>query len=287
MRRARRWGLVAACSGFWYLAFLYLSLPDVRLLRTTNPENTAFMELRAQQARADGRPVLRRQHWVPYGRISNQLKRAVLVAEDSAFWQHEGVDFEQLKESFEVNVERMQFARGASTITQQLAKNLYLSPSKNPARKLRELMIARRLEAELSKRRILEIYLNVIEWGEGVYGADAAARVHFGKAAAGLDASESALLAAAIINPRTLDPGHPSPRLLRRQRMILRRMGSVVPPPETPAAPAASAPLPPGGADRPVQEEPERPTGVFPESESLPQQGEPPPGVQPGTSSRR
>ena len=110
----------------------------------------------------------------------------MLVTEDSAFWTHEGIDFEQLKESMEVNIERMEFARGGSTITQQLAKNLYLSPSKNPIRKVRELLIARRLEAELSKQRILELYLNVIEWGDGIYGAEAAARTYFHKSAADL-----------------------------------------------------------------------------------------------------
>ena len=99
-----------------------------------------------------------------------------------AFWTHEGIDFDELKESMEVNIERMEFARGGSTITQQLAKNLYLSPSKNPIRKLRELLIARRLEAELTKQRILELYLNVIEWGDGIYGADAAARTLFSQA---------------------------------------------------------------------------------------------------------
>ena len=109
----------------------------------------------------------------------------MIVTEDSAFWQHDGVDFQQLKESMEVNLERMEFARGASTITQQLAKNLYLSPSKNPIRKVRELLIARRLEAELSKQRILELYLNVIEWGDGIYGAEAAARTYFSKSARG------------------------------------------------------------------------------------------------------
>ena len=118
---------------------------------------------------------------MPYERISPHLKRAVLVAEDSAFWQHGGVDFEQLKESMEANFEQGRFARGGSTITQQLAKNLYLSPSRNPIRKLRELIIARRLEAALSKRRILEIYLNVVEWGDGIYGAEAASRVYFHK----------------------------------------------------------------------------------------------------------
>src|SRR6185437_1365389 len=135
--------------------------------------------------------------WASYTRISPHLKRAVLVAEDDAFWQHEGVDFEQLQESLGVDWTRGRFARGGSTITQQLAKNLYLSPSKNPLRKLRELIIARRLEAELPKARILELYLNVIEWGDGIYGAQAAARTYFHTNASNLDPSESAILAAA------------------------------------------------------------------------------------------
>jgi monofunctional biosynthetic peptidoglycan transglycosylase len=143
------------------------------------------------------------------------------------------VDFEQLQESLEVDWAKGRFARGASTITQQLAKNLYLSPSKNPLRKLRELIIARRLEAELKKARILELYLNVIEWGDGVYGVDGAARSYFQKSAAELGPAEAALLAAAIVNPRVLSPAHPSTRLLRRQQLILRRMGAVIPPQES------------------------------------------------------
>ena len=115
--------------------------------------------------------------------------------------------------------------RGASTITQQLAKNLYLSPSKNPIRKARELLIARRLEAELTKQRIFELYLNVIEWGDGIYGAEAAARTYFGKSAASLSPQESALLAGAIINPRLLNPGNPTQRLRRRQAMLLAQDG--------------------------------------------------------------
>ena len=146
------------------------------------------MEIRAREAHDKGEQPRRIQRWVPYPRISSHLKKAVLVAEDSAFWTHGGVDFQQIKESMEVNFERMEFARGASTITQQLAKNLYLSPSKNPVRKIRELLIARRLEAELTKQRILELYLNVIEWGDGIYGADAAARAYFRTPAADLDA---------------------------------------------------------------------------------------------------
>jgi len=133
--------------------------------------------------------------------------------------------------------------QGASTITQQLAKNLYLSPSKDPLRKIRELIIARRLEAELKKARILELYLNVIEWGDGVYGAEAAARTYFQTPAALLTQKEAALLAGAIINPRLLNPGHPNSRLLRRQQLILRRMGGVSPPPAVPvAAPVPSEP---------------------------------------------
>jgi len=223
----------AAGIGFGCLAYAYLTLPDVRPLRDTNPATTSFMEIRADEARDKGATPKHQQYWVPYGRISQDLKRAVLVAEDDAFWQHEGVDFDQLQKSIQLDWARGRFLRGGSTITQQLAKNLFLSPSKNPLRKLRELIIARRLEAELSKRRILELYLNVIEWGDGVYGAEAASRAYFRTSAAELDASQAALLAGAIVNPRTLNPGHPTARLLRRQQLILRRMGAVSPPAET------------------------------------------------------
>jgi monofunctional biosynthetic peptidoglycan transglycosylase len=149
----------------------------------------------------------------------------------------------------EVNLERMEFARGGSTITQQLAKNLYLSPSKNPVRKLREFLIARQLEAELPKQRILELYLNVIEWGDGIYGAEAAARTYFHKSAGELSPQESALLAAAISNPRWMNPGHPTARLRRRQEMVMRRMGAVTPPPVVagppiPAPPSAAPDIP-------------------------------------------
>jgi monofunctional biosynthetic peptidoglycan transglycosylase len=221
----------AAAAAFAYGAFVYVTLPDVRDLKLRNPDTTAFIELRAEEARARGEVPKRIQRWVPYGRISANLTRAVLVAEDDRFWKHEGIDFDELKESMEINIERMEFARGGSTITQQLAKNLYLSPSKNPIRKVREFMIARALEAELSKQRILELYLNVVEWGDGIYGADAAARAYFHKPASDLAPQDAALLAAALVNPRLLDPGHPTPRLRRRQQMVLHRMGGVTPPP--------------------------------------------------------
>jgi monofunctional glycosyltransferase len=235
MRRVRRVLVAVPAILFGCAAYVYLTIPDVRPLRTSNPPSTAFMELRAQQARIMGEKPRRVQRWVSYSRISPQLLRAVLVTEDSKFWRHSGLDYEQIKESMEVNLERGEFARGASTITQQLAKNLYLSPSKNPIRKLRELMIARRLENELTKQRILELYLNVIEWGDGIYGAEAAARTYFRKPASQLDAGESALLAAAIANPRIMNPGQPTARLRRRQQMVMRRMGAVEPPAVTAA----------------------------------------------------
>jgi monofunctional biosynthetic peptidoglycan transglycosylase len=236
--------------GFVSAAYIYLTLPDVRLLRDGNPATTAFMELRAREAHAKGVPVTRDWRWVPYSRISANLKKAVITTEDGAFWQHEGIDYDELRNAVETNWERGEFARGASTITQQLAKNLYLSPSKNPIRKVKELLITRRLEVELSKQRILEIYLNSIEWGGGVWGAEAAARRYFRKSAAELTASESALLAAAIATPHLMNPGSPSARLRRRQQMILRRMGGVTPPPVIERAepvPAEAAPAEPTG----------------------------------------
>jgi monofunctional glycosyltransferase len=267
MRTLGRVLLMILAGGFGYGVYVYLTIPDVRALRTANPATTSFMELRAREARARGEQPRKIQRWISYSRISPQLKRAVLVTEDSAFWQHDGIDFEQLKESMETNLERLTFARGGSTITQQLAKNLYLSPTKNPIRKVRELLIARRLESELTKQRILELYLNVIEWGPGVYGADAAARTYFRKSASELSADEAAMLAAAIHNPRVHDPAHPSARLRRRQQMVMRRMGAVTPPPVV-AGPAI--PAPEGATPSP-----------FPEVVPVP--GQPPSSTMPST----
>jgi monofunctional biosynthetic peptidoglycan transglycosylase len=182
---------------------------------------------------------------VPFNRISNHLKRAVIVAEDSAFFEHEGLDYQQIRESIEDSLEDGGAIRGASTITQQLAKNLYLSESRNPARKLKELIITRRLETALSKRRIFEIYLNSIEWGDGIFGCEAAARAYFGKSAADLGPAEAAMLAGAIINPRVHSPAKPTRRLLRRQQIILGRMGRTAPPAEAPGAAPAATPAAP------------------------------------------
>jgi monofunctional biosynthetic peptidoglycan transglycosylase len=231
-----------AALAFAFLAYLYLTLPDVRGLARTNPKKTAFMELRERESAQRGRALRHYQIWVPYTRMSPNLKRAVLVAEDDAFWQHQGIDMEQLKISIRNDIAKGQAIRGGSTITQQLAKNLYLSPSRDPVRKLRELFIARRLEAALSKGRIFEIYLNVIEWGDGIWGAEAAARSYFGTSASTLSPEQAALLAGAIINPRVYSPAHPNARLLRRQRIILSRMGAYVPPATVPVVNNAPQP---------------------------------------------
>ena len=274
-RLAGRAFAAVAAVGLAVLVYAYLTLPDVRALRTANPSTTAFMDLRAREARASRKSPKHVQRWMAYARISPSLSRAVLVAEDDAFWQHEGVDFEQIQESLETDLARGRFVRGASTITQQLAKNLYLSPARSPLRKFRELIIARRLEAELKKARILEIYLNVIEWGDRVYGAEAAARAYFATSASAVGPSQAALLAAAIVNPRALSPAHPTPRLLRRQQLILRRMGTVSPPPpeSSPseprptirAQPGDSVPSRPEPAPEPA---PTEPAGEPPQSGS-------------------
>jgi monofunctional biosynthetic peptidoglycan transglycosylase len=232
---AKAFALLAVIA-FSYVAYVYLTLPDVRPLARENPRTTAFMEIRKAEARREGREKFAiRQQWISYQRISPSLRRAVIVTEDAAFFDHDGIDIDEIKASLEKNWEEGQFLRGGSTITQQLAKNLYLSESRNPMRKVTELLIARRLEAALTKRRIFEIYLNVIEWGDGIFGCEAASRAYFRKSCASLDVPEAALLAGAIINPRVHSPANPTRRLLRRQQIILRRMQFKPPAPPAPA----------------------------------------------------
>ena len=281
MKRIGRAIAAIAAFGFGYLIYLYLTLPDVRDLRTHNPGTTAFIELRASEARAEGRQPKRVQQWIAYGRISPNLKRAVLVAEDAGFWGHEGIDIVEIRKSLETDWEKGTFLRGASTITQQLAKNLYLSPSRNPFRKLRELIITRRLEHELSKTRIFELYLNEIEWGDGIYGADAAARSYFGESASLVSPDQAALMAGAIVNPRLLTIAHPTARLRSRQRIIRARMGNVTPPPviatplepDSALAPAPSTDLPPD--DLPPAPPEEEPPAQPPVPQPFPGAGQP------------
>ena len=230
MRRVGR--AFAAIAGIAFGCAAY-RLPDAAgraQLRTTQSHDAprSWSCARARRARTRrGTPPRAALGAATRGSRRN-LVRAVLLDRRREFWKHDGLDYEQIKESVEVNLERGEFARGASTITQQLAKNLYLSPSKNPVRKLRELLIARRLEAELTKQRILELYLNVIEWGDGDLrrgsgGADVFRQV----CRRVCRRTEAALLAASIANPRVMNPAHPTARLRRRQSMVLRRMGAV------------------------------------------------------------
>jgi len=265
IRRLGRGLAAAGAAAFGVLAYVYLTLPDVRVLARTNPSTTAFMEMRTREARDTGRAVRRVHRWVPYSRISGNLKRAVIVAEDGAFWQHEGLDYEEIRKSIEIAFEQGGELRGASTITQQLAKNLYLSPSRNPLRKLRELIITRRLEATLPKARIFELYLNLVEWGDGIWGAEAAARTYFGVPASALGREQAALLAGALINPIAYSPRTPPARLLRRQRIILSRMGGVRPPDATPVVRPPETAVDVDAPDLPAPEPLEEPFEEIPE----------------------
>ncbi len=247
----RRLLLATFAAALLAVALLFATLPDVEMLRSEFPSTTAFMERRKRELARTGKES--RLEWtpVPLFRISPALQRAVIVAEDARFWKHEGVDWEAVAETLERDLERGDFRRGASTITQQLAKNLYLSPARTPWRKLREWAIARRLEKTLSKKRILELYLNVAEFGTRTYGAEAAARRYFGKPASQLSVTEAAMLAAIIPSPRLYDPVRHPQRVARRARRILRWMGRPVrvsPRPAPTPAPLPSLPVAPGSS---------------------------------------
>lgn len=222
--RARRiaagLGLLLAGIALWG----WLRWPDVAALATENPETTAFMRRYEAAQRAAGQPARAAQRFVPYAKISDHLKRAVLVAEDIGFFSHQGFEVEEMKKALEEAREKGELPRGASTITQQLAKNLWLSPSRNPWRKVKEALLTWQLEEQLSKRRILELYLNVVEFGPGIYGAEAAARHYFGKPAAALSVRESAQLAAGLPRPSRWHPGSASKAYARRVATIERRM---------------------------------------------------------------
>ncbi len=204
----------------------YLALPNNSLysLRKNNPQRTAIMEQRQREAASENKEFTITKKWVPISRISKHLINAVIVSEDGMFYEHEGVDWYEVEESIKKNLEKGKAARGGSTISQQLAKNLYLSTSKDPMRKFKELIITLRMERILAKRRILEIYLNVIEWGNGVFGVEAASQKYFGKSASQLTREEAAQMAAVIPNPRKYQPNVMSRYVARRSEIILNRM---------------------------------------------------------------
>jgi monofunctional biosynthetic peptidoglycan transglycosylase len=234
------------------LLFEVLMLPRAADLRDQNPATTSMIETRIREAERNGTQPKRVQIWVPLERISPQLQRAVLAGEDSNFAVHHGFDYEAIQKAWEqaqkeADKEAKQegendswlpnlpdFKRGASTVSQQLAKNLYLSSQRSFFRKGQEAIITYFMERNLSKKRILEIYLNVIEWGDGIYGAEAASQYYFHKPAANLNVREAAFLSAMVPNPRTVfNPQKNAKRVARRQRIILRLMPSVKMPPGT------------------------------------------------------
>jgi len=212
--------LLVAGWGAW-IAF---TLPAVDDLARTPPPTTAFMQRYLEEQPEHANSPTLRWRWVPYEGISPHLKRAVLVSEDINFFSHNGFDEGEIGNALKEAWQEKDYPRGASTLTQQLARNLYLSASRTPSRKLKEALLTRRLEAQLSKKRILEIYLNVVEFGPGIYGAEAASWHYFGTIASQLDEQQAAELAAVLPRPSTWYPGRATPGYLAAVERILRRM---------------------------------------------------------------
>ena len=231
MKRLGRWlkWAVLAVAGLFLLWQLWL-LSWVLLWSWVNPGQTKFMEIRLAELRLKNPQAELRQQWVPYERISIHLKRAIIAAEDAKFVDHEGFDWEGMQKAIEKNQKRGRTVAGGSTISQQLAKNLFLTPTKSYVRKVEEAIITLMLEGLWSKRRIFEVYLNVIEWGNGVFGAEAAARHYYNTSAAQLGPEQAARLAGMVPNPRYYDRNRSAPGLGRKAAIILGRMpGAEVP----------------------------------------------------------
>ena len=204
-----------------YCAFAYLSLPDVTDLKSQNPKTTALMLQRYRQARNQGKNLNIRQKWISFERIPKLLKDTVRISEDARFYHHRGVDFSELKAALKKNWQKGKYVRGASTITQQLAKNLYLSTDKTVIRKIKELIIAKRLEKHLKKNRIFQLYLNVIEFGPGVFGVQAASQYFFQKNVSRLNLEEIVRLTAVIPKPLHVSATRNSRWLKWKSRWIL------------------------------------------------------------------
>lgn len=202
----------------------YLNLPDVSWLKEKNPKITALMQQRIDEAAEKGKKLRIRQQWVSFKTIPKKLRQAVRVSEDAGFYLHHGIDFEELKKSFEKNWEKGEIVRGGSTITQQLAKNLFLSTERSYLRKLKEYFIAKRLEKELTKARIFHIYLNIIELGKGIFGVQAASRYYYGKNVSQLSLNEMVRLAAIIPRPLKITPNSNSRWLKWKTKWILGKL---------------------------------------------------------------
>ncbi|MFA6092045.1 MAG: monofunctional biosynthetic peptidoglycan transglycosylase [Elusimicrobiota bacterium] len=195
-------------------------LPDVAPLRVENPRSTKYVEIYVRRMLAHGGSPAVSMRWVPLEDLSPYLRAAVLVAEDDRFYAHRGVDWKEIHRAVRYNIRRRRMARGASTITQQVARNLFLSPRRTTWRKLQEILIARHLERSIEKDRILEIYLNVVEWGEGIFGAEAASQAYFGKHASELGPAEAVALVVALPSPYRLNPDQ-APDELTRKKIVL------------------------------------------------------------------
>jgi monofunctional biosynthetic peptidoglycan transglycosylase len=220
-------GLLGAAAAAAALAAAYvLWLPDVRPLKKSPPKTTAYIELRRREAAAKGHKLDLRWTWVSADAISDNLKHAVVTSEDDAFYRHDGVDMEALRAAWARDRKEGRLSVGGSTIDMQLARNLYLSPSKNPLRKLKEILIARRLDRVLGKRRVLELYLNVVEWGKGIFGCEAAARAYFAKSCADLSPDEAVAMAVVLPNPRRWDPSKPGRYVQHNSARIVSRMAA-------------------------------------------------------------
>jgi monofunctional glycosyltransferase len=223
----QRAGLLALAGVVVGVGWIALGVPGrsgVRDLAASLPTETSVMRQRDAEAREEGRAPRRQQRTVPLSAISKNLIHAVLSAEDPNFFGHEGIDWDAVKDSIETNIEKGRYARGGSTITQQLAKNMFFTTQKSLIRKAREAVVATWMERDLSKKRILEIYLNVIEWGDGVYGCEAAARRYYGVSCASLNGEQAAGLAAMIPAPRRINPRTNPPLHARATRRVLRQM---------------------------------------------------------------
>ena len=201
------------------IAYLLL-MPDLSKLRKENPKKTALMEYRERASKEKKKAYRIYQSWVPFSEISPYLIKAALIAEDDKFWRHEGFDVEAIQKAIEKDLKAKKFKFGGSTITQQLARNLYLSPEKSLIRKISEAIITWRMEKVLSKKRILELYLNVAEWGEGIFGVDAASRHYYGKPSSELTPEEAARLVSVLPNPRKYNPVGDQRYVINRSNLI-------------------------------------------------------------------
>jgi monofunctional biosynthetic peptidoglycan transglycosylase len=231
MKNAKFALVLISIAGLFSLLY-FLLMPDLSMLKKGNPKKTALMEHREKASKEKKKPYKIYQVWAPLSKISPYLVKAVLISEDDKFWWHEGFDYEAIQKAIEKDIKAGRFKFGGSTISQQLARNLYLSPAKSPFRKIREAIITWRMEKILSKKRILELYLNLAEWGDGIFGVEAASRYYFGKSSSELSAWEAARLASVLPNPRKYNPAGDQHYVVNRSNLIYSIMiqRGIVPP---------------------------------------------------------